>query len=99
MSTWFYLQCENHDPPIRAARESGQHYRDLQQIFAALDNRDTVIRTWNCFATPRASFPWNTAKFIVTHPHCTITVQSETGQEITRDQAIKDGYYTPKETP
>lgn len=25
MSTWLYLRCESHDPPIKNEGESGQH--------------------------------------------------------------------------
>lgn len=32
MSTWIYLVCEQHDEPVRANYESGQHLYDLPQL-------------------------------------------------------------------
>ena len=32
MSTWIYLECADHDPPISADGESGQHLYDLPDI-------------------------------------------------------------------
>ena len=42
MSTWLYLQCESHDPPLENEGESGQHLYDLEQIWADLENRDRI---------------------------------------------------------
>ena len=36
MSTWLYLRCESHDPPLKNDVESGQHLYDLEQIWACL---------------------------------------------------------------
>lgn len=42
MSTWLYLRCESHNPPLESDGESGQHLYDLPQIWADLDNRDQI---------------------------------------------------------
>ena len=34
MSTYLYLRCEDHDPPLVAREESGQHLYDLPTIRA-----------------------------------------------------------------
>ena len=43
MSTYIYLQCLDHDPPLRAQDESGQHYYDLPRIRADVANRVELI--------------------------------------------------------
>ena len=43
MSTYLYLRCESHNPPIENDDESGQHLYDLEQIWADLDNRDRIL--------------------------------------------------------
>ena len=37
MSTWLYLRCESHDPPLENDGESGQHLYDLEQIWADIN--------------------------------------------------------------
>ena len=32
VSTYYYLQCMSHDPPIRSETESGQHDRDQVEV-------------------------------------------------------------------
>lgn len=44
MSTYLYLVCESHTPPIVADDESGQHLYDLPQIRSDLANRDLIAK-------------------------------------------------------
>lgn len=99
MSTYFFLQCEDHDPPIRTDRESGQHYYNLQQIFEDLDNRRFIEECNAQDIDPDDYYRRHTFQFLRDHPHCTITVWDEYDRPMTRDQAIEEGHYTPKGTP
>lgn len=43
MSTYLYLECLDHDPPLRADGESGQHLDDLPQLRADIAARDGLV--------------------------------------------------------
>lgn len=80
MSTWLYLRCESHDPPIKNEGESGQHLYDLKQIWADINNRDVIAAAWLDDFIPDDHFRRNTASFLATHPHCQIGVIDEYGR-------------------
>ena len=90
MSTWLYLWCESHDPPLKNDMESGQHLYDLEQIWSDLDNRDRIVSAWNDGFTPDNTFRCNTAGFLAAHPHCRIVVIDEYGRTHHPDDTIAE---------
>ena len=80
MSTWLYLRCESHDPPLENDGESGQHLYDLEQIWADINNRDVIAAAWLNHFFPDDHFRRNTASFLAKHPHCQIEVIDEYGR-------------------
>lgn len=101
MSTYLYLECLDHDPPLRASGESGQHLYDLPQLRADIAVRDALV------AVTAASggdipdlghfFRHHTAQFLVDHPKCRIRIRDEYGDEYPlteqadADQAVDAG--------
>lgn len=86
MSTWMYLKCINHDPPILADEESGQHHYDLPRIREEIANRADLVRRLTDGDLPYDNsshygnyFPRNSARFLRHHPHCEIRIESEYG--------------------
>lgn len=80
MSTYIYLRCDSHTPPIEAGSESGQHLYDLEQIFRDLGDREQIVAAWENDMTPDDRFRYATAAFLAKHPHCQITVVDEYGR-------------------
>lgn len=81
MSTYLYLQCEDHDPPIMADDESGQHLSDLPQIQQDLARRDLLLAMWDESETLDLGYFRNaTVKFLATHRKCHLTIQDEYGR-------------------
>lgn len=81
MSTYFYLECLDHDPPLRAEAESGQHLYDLPQIRADVRNRDALILAWEVGWQHDHHFRRNTVTFLAAHPKCRIGIRDEYGDE------------------
>lgn len=80
MSTYLYLQCEEHDPPIVSDSEVGQHLYDLPQIREDLRNRDLIARATEIDFWPDegySHFRRATARFLQSHRTCYITIQDE----------------------
>lgn len=71
------LECLDHDPPLRADGESGQHLYDLPEIRADIANRDTA----DADTDYGHFFRNNTARFLVQHPNCHIGIRDEYGRE------------------
>lgn len=92
MSTYLYLRCDSHDPPLKNRVESGQHLYDLDQIWADLNNRNQVVAAWNEGMTPDDFFRWNTASFLAAHPHCKIGVVDEYGCTHRPDGTTREGH-------
>ena len=89
MSTYIYLTCLYHDPPLVAEDESGQHLYDLPRIRAEIADRETVA------AEPDHSrdgvdvsryFRSRSSRFLSQHPSCRIGVRDEYG----RDHPVED---------
>lgn len=87
MSTWLYLECLDHNPPLRAHDESGQHLYNLPQIRADIANREALV------AAVRATrfgdgieevtddyFRRHTLRFLIDHPNCRIGIRDEYGR-------------------
>ena len=84
MSTNIYLQCDNHNPPIRSTSEVGQHLTDLQQIRNDLAHRDTITKAIELDYWPEEGiyhFRTATARFLRDHPHCTISIWDQYGNQ------------------
>lgn len=82
MSTWLYLVCLDHDPPLRNRVESGQHLTDLKQIRADIADREALVRItrtddWIDLGGERNV----TATFLAEHPHCSIGIRDEYGTD------------------
>lgn len=83
MSTYLYLTCLDHDPPLRAESESGQHLCDLPAIRADVTrNRDSLVRLWDegCLNPYGAPFRANSARFLAQHRTCRIGIVDEYGE-------------------
>jgi len=81
MSTWIYLRCEDHTPPLMADDESGQHLYDLPQIRADIAGRDALVAAIKDGLTVDDYFRRHTARFLVQHPKCRLSIQDEYGDE------------------
>lgn len=44
MSTYLYLECTEHDPPILSRNEGGQHLRDLLNMFKEIRTRQPRVK-------------------------------------------------------
>ena len=83
MSTYLYLTCLDHDPPLRAESESGQHLYDLPDIRTDIRDRDALVRLWDDGALgqrwtglPRV----NSLRFLSQHRTCRIGIVDEYGE-------------------
>lgn len=81
MSTWLYLRCEDHTPPLMADDESGQHLHDLPQIRADIATRDALVAAIKGGLTVDDYFRRHTARFLLRHPKCRLSIQDEYGVE------------------
>lgn len=90
MSTWLYLRCESHDPPLKNDGESGQHLYDLEQIWADIKNRDRIAVAYCDNFFPDDHFRHNTARFLAEHPHCQIGVIDEYGRTHTPEEVEEE---------
>ena len=77
MSTWLYLECADHDPPITADEESGQHLYDLTNIRADLRNRELIVANTKNGDWPTDYYRVHTARFLAQHPKCRIVIRDE----------------------
>ena len=85
MSTYLYLQCEDHDPPLRSDGEVGQHLYDLPAVREFIKNRHHLaevyeVSVWPGGTTAAGQWKFNAAKFFLDHPHCDIRIVSEYGE-------------------
>jgi hypothetical protein len=80
--TDLYLVCEDHDPPLKADDESGQHLYDLDQIRADIANRERIIAALDIDYVPdeEIHFRRSTARFLAAHPKCRIGIIDEYGK-------------------
>lgn len=77
MSTWLYLQCLSHDPPLLADGESGQHLYDLPQIRSDVADREALVKAPILEASFDDHFRANTVRFLVQHQKCEIGIIDE----------------------
>lgn len=83
MSTYVYLQCLDHNPPLRADEESGQHLYDLPQLRADVRDREALVEAWEAmeFTSDLGYFRTNTLRFLRQHPKCRLGIIDEYGHE------------------
>jgi len=88
MSTFLHLVCMDHDPPLAADSESGQHLSDLPQIRAdlAAPLAELAAQAEAVPGTPAFEVdPWyfrrHTLWFRRDHPTCHIGIRDEYGSE------------------
>lgn len=81
MSTYLYLRCQDHTPPIEAADESGQHLYDLPQIRTDIANREALVAAWRDDVQPDDYFRRHTVRFLAQHPACRLAIWDEYGRE------------------
>ena len=89
MSTYLYLVCLDHTPPLVSDGESGQFLCDLPQIRADIADREhiTAMPTEDVWCIP-SHLERNTAQFLRDHPTCQIGIRDEYGRhhETTTEQ-------------
>ena len=97
MSTYLSLACLDHDPPLVAEDESGQHEYDLPDIRADLRDRDVLVRLWYADPGMQNYFRNHTCRFLARHRDCRIGIVSEYGDwyATTGDDATR--YETPEQ--
>ena len=83
MSTYLYLVCENHDPPLVSEDEVGQHLYDLPSIrdWIAAD-RDNLPDWWDLWNPANGGddyFGARACKFLDQHRTCNIGIVDEYG--------------------
>ena len=84
MSTYIYLVCLDHDPPIVSEDESGQHLYDLPRVRDEIAERVAVAAEAD---TPPVSgmeditgyFRQRSARFLAQHPNCQVGIRDEYG--------------------
>ena len=94
MSTWLYLECLDHTPPLRADLESGQHLSDLPSVRVDIANREQLIEQYTAGEGVQGAWPYtgmrgvyqrHTAAFLTDHPHCRIGIRDEYGRRHTAE--------------
>ena len=82
MSTYVYLTCLDHTPPLTASEESGQHLYDLPQIRADVLHRRVLVEAYEIdYAGPEAYFRRNSVRFLHQHKTCRIGIVDEYDRE------------------
>lgn len=76
MSTYLYLECKDHDPPLTSNGEVGQHTYDLDDIRRLLLQREAIVNLMNSDAPMDwdSQFSSNAAWFLKSHPKCNIEI-------------------------
>lgn len=82
MSTWLYLRCDAHTPPLYS-EDVGQHLYDLPNIGQYIAGRDFLASEENPVydGTPASHFGGNAQAFLKEHPKCPLSIEDEYGHE------------------
>lgn len=80
MSTYLYLTCEDHTPPLLAEDESGQHTYDLPRIRDEIAHRDFIVRQIDRTGSVSGYFEQHSARFLHRHRTCRIGIEDEYGR-------------------
>ena len=81
MSTYLYLECLDHTPPLSSDGEVGQHLTDLPRIRTEIANRAAFVAIADQYPDYGHHFTNNAARFLCQHPHCRIGIRDECNQE------------------
>lgn len=79
MSTYLYLRCSAHEPPILSADEVGQHLHDLDRVAGWIADRDSLVANLDRQGTGD-HFLGAALAFLAAHPHCEVDVVDEYGR-------------------
>ena len=84
MSTYLYLQCDSHNPPLQSPHEVGQHLRDLPRIREEINRREDLYRAYQHGYLGYESesggyFTRFLREFLIQHPHCDLQIVDEYG--------------------
>lgn len=80
MSTYLYLTCDSHEPPLPAEDESGQHLYDLPRIRDEIANRDFIARQIDRTGVVAGYFEMHSARFLHRHQGCQVGIEDEYGR-------------------
>lgn len=82
MSTYVYLECLDHDPPLSSDGEVGQHLYDLPRIRDEINRRDLFAKLIHEESVSfDHHFTSNAARFFAQHPKCSIGIFDEYGNK------------------
>lgn len=97
MSTYWYFECQDHDPPLQSSDEFTQHTNDLhfKTGIAMAQTRpqpEDQGEYWQgIFSTDieqsRAYFRMNALKFLHFHPTCRLGLINEYGERTSLEEA------------
>lgn len=96
MSTYLYLVCDEHDPPLLSADEVTQHTNkdgELDKIRGWVANRAELIRLRKeqDDSTYSDYFQTHAITFLVQHPKCHLSAVDEHGEKYEVMRAADDG--------
>ncbi len=79
MSTYWYHECLDHEPPLRAAGEFTQHTDDdaYRHGVALMAQRPLLAIDYDSHSI---DFDLNAREFLVAHPKCRISLVNEYGE-------------------
>lgn len=77
MSTYLYLQCIDHDPPISSNGEVGQHLSDLPAVIKLIANREALLKAHELECDPADRWALTAVYFFAQHPKCHIRIVDE----------------------
>lgn len=89
MSTYVYLVCLDHDPPLVAEDESGQHLYDLPRIRAEIAGVDAPAPSGQ-HPDATAYFRRNSERFLLQHRGCRIGIRDEHGRDHDTEEDGRD---------
>jgi len=89
VSTYVYLVCMDHEPPLMAEDESGQHLYDLPRIRREIADREATVAAGAGYHEsvtsagfdPAEYFRAHSARFLAQHLTCQIGIRDEYGVE------------------
>lgn len=76
MSTYWYLECTSHDPPLRSSDEVEQHTTGLPAIRELVARRGDIALMCHT-ATYGTWFLRNASTFLIQHPECPLKFVNE----------------------
>ena len=79
MSTYLYLRCDAHDPPLLSEGEVGQHLYDLPSIRRYIAMRGGIGP--DVFKHHLPYFARNAFAFLRQHKTCPVAIEDEYGKE------------------